>query len=94
MITWKLAKYKLMKKLIKECKKQGIFEKNRDLIRAWLTYLDQKRFSKKVEKQMVAEIKRYLKTKDKTKGNIILDYIIEIVWNETDTEAWIIVISK
>ncbi|MBA7544944.1 hypothetical protein ES705_37306 [subsurface metagenome] len=79
-----------MKRLIKECKKQGVFEKNRDLIKAWLTYLDQKRFSKKVEKQILTEIKRYLSTRDKT----ILDYIVEVVWNETDTEAWIIVIPK
>ncbi|MBA7572375.1 hypothetical protein ES708_14155 [subsurface metagenome] len=79
-----------MRKLIKECRKQGVFEKNRDLIRAWLTYLDQKRFSKKVEKQILAEIKRYLRTRDK----VILDYIVEVIWNETDTEAWIIVIPK
>lgn len=79
-----------MRKLIKECKKQGVFEKNKDLIRAWLTYLDQKRFSKKVEKQMLVEIKRYLKTKDR----VILDYIVEVVWNESDTEAWIIVLPK
>jgi len=82
-----------MKKLIKECKKRGVFERNRDLIRAWLTYLDQKGFSGKLEKQMLGEIKRYLATKDKTKGNVILDYIVEVVWNETDTEAWIIVIG-
>ncbi len=79
-----------MRKLIKECKKQGVFEKNRDLIRAWLTYLDQKRFSKKVEKQILTEIKKYLSKRDK----VILDYIVEVVWNETDTEAWIIVIPK
>ncbi len=79
-----------MRKLIKECRKRGVFEKNRDLIRAWLTYLDQKRFSKKVEKQILKEIKRYLSIKD----NKILDHIVEVVWNETDTEAWIIVIPK
>jgi len=79
-----------MRKLIKECKKQGVFEKNRDLIRAWLTYLDQKRFSKKAEKQILAEIKRYLSTRDSK----ILDYIVEVVWNESDTEAWIIVVLK
>ena len=79
-----------MKKLIKEFKKQGIFEKNRELIRAWLTYLDQKRFSKKLEKQMIEEIRRYLSTKD----NKILDHLVEVIWNETDTEAWIIIIPK
>ena len=83
-------KYDLMRRLIERFKEEGIFEQHRDYIRAWLTYLDQKRFSEKLEKQMLAEIKRYLKTRDK----VILDYIIEVVWNETDTEAWIIVIGK
>jgi len=78
-----------MKKLIKEFKERGIFEEHREYIRAWLTYLDQKRFSKKMEKQILNEIKRYLATRDKK----ILDYIVEVVWNNTDTEAWIIVIG-
>ena len=85
-----MVKYKLMKKLIAEFKKRGIFEKHRDYIRAWLTYLDQKKFSEKSEEQILNEIKRYLATRDKK----ILDYIVEVVWNETDTEAWIIVIGN
>ena len=75
-------------------KEEGIFEEHRLYIKAWLSYLNQKEFSVKLEKQILAEIKRYLATRDKTKGNIILDYIVEIIWNETDTEAWIIVIRK
>jgi len=71
-------------------KEEGIFEDHRLYIKAWLSYLDQKEFAEKLEKQMLNEIKRYLKTRDK----LILDYIVEVVWNETDTEAWIIVISK
>ena len=75
-------------------KEEGIFEEHRLYIKAWLSYLDQKEFSKKLEKQMLSEIKRYLSTRSKTKGNIILDYIVEIIWNATDTEAWIIVVPK
>lgn len=75
-------------------KEQGIFEHHRLYIKAWLSYLDQKEFSIKLEKQMLNEIKRYLSTREKTKGNVILDYIVEIIWNETDTEAWIVVIPK
>jgi len=75
-------------------KEEGIFEEHRLYIKAWLSYLDQKEFSKKLEKQMLSEIKRYLSTRSKTKGNVILDYIVEIIWNATDTEAWIIVVSK
>lgn len=75
-------------------KEEGIFEEHRLYIKAWLSYLDQKEFSKKVEKQMLSEIKRYLSTRSKTKGNIILDYIVEIIWNATNTEAWIVVIRK
>ena len=77
-----------MKKLIKKFKERGIFEEHRGYIKAWLSYLDQERFSEKLEKQMLKEIKRYLATRDRK----ILDYIVEVVWNETDTEAWIIVI--
>jgi len=71
-------------------KAKGIFEQYRLYIKAWLSYLDQKEFAIKLEKQMLAEIKRYLATRDRK----ILDYIVEVVWNETDTEAWIIVVSN
>ena len=93
-MSFALVKYKLLRKIIKEFKKQGIFEEHRLYIKAWLSYLDQKEFSEKLEKQMLNEIKRYLKTRIKTKGNIILDYLVEIIWNATDTEAWIVVIEK
>ena len=79
-----------MRRLIERFKEEGIFEQHRDYIRAWLTYLDQKRFSKKLEKQMFAEIKKYLETRDRK----YLDHIVEVIWNETDTEAWIIVMGK
>jgi len=39
---------------------------------------------------MLGEIKRYLETRDRK----TLDYIVEVVWNETDTEAWIILVPK
>ena len=39
---------------------------------------------------MLEEIERYLKTK----SNIHLDYLVEIIWNATDTEAWIVLIGK
>jgi Arc/MetJ-type ribon-helix-helix transcriptional regulator len=79
-----------MKRLIMRFKEEGIFENHREYIRAWLSYLDQKRFSKKVEKQMLGEIRRYLATRD----SVILDHLVEVVWNETDSEAWIIVVPK
>lgn len=87
--TWTLVKYKLMKKIIQECTKRGIFEEHREYVRAWLQYLDQKKFSKKLEKQMIEEVKIYLATRDSK----ILDHIIEIVWNEVGDEAWIIVVQ-
>ena len=85
-----LVKYALLRKIIKRFKEEGIFERNRDLIKAWLSYLDQKEFSAKLEKQILGEIKRYLETRDSK----IKDYIVEVVWNETDTEAWIILVPK
>ena len=39
---------------------------------------------------MLGEIKRYLETRDSK----ILDYIVEVIWNETDTEAWIVLVPK
>lgn len=69
-------------------KEEGIFEDHRIFIKAWLSYLDQKEFSVKLEKQILNEIKRYLAKRD----NKILDYIVEVIWNATDTEAWIIII--
>lgn len=91
-ITWALVKYKLMRKLIKRLKEEGFFEtvEYRLYIKAWFTYLDQKEFSEKLEKQMLEEIKRYLATRDSK----ILDHIVEVIWNETDTEAWIVVIQS
>ena len=90
LITFAFIKYRLLRKIIKRMKEEGIFEEHRLFIKAWLSYLDRKEFSIKLEKQMLNEIKRYLKTRD----SAILDYIVEIIWNETDTEAWIVVIRK
>jgi len=71
-------------------KEEGVFEKHRLYIEQWLSYLDQKQFDIELERQMLIEIKRYLETRD----NAILDYIVEVFWNTTDTEAWIVVIPK
>jgi len=91
-LSFALVKYKLLRKITKRLKEEGFFETEeyRLYIKAWLSYLDQKEFSEKLEKQMLEEIKRYLKTR----SNIHLDYIVEIIWNATDTEAWIMVIEK
>ena len=83
-------KYDLMRRLIERFKEEGIFEEHREYIRAWLQFLDQQNFSKKLEKQMLAEIKRYLATRDRN----ILEHIVEVIWNQTNTEAWIIVTGK
>ena len=74
-----------MKKLIEECTQRGIFEQHRDYIRDWLAYVDQQKFSKKLETQLLTEIKRYVEKRDEK----VKKKIIEIVWNETGTEAWI-----
>lgn len=81
-----------MRKLIKRLKEEGFFETEeyRLYIRAWLSYLDQKEFAEKLEKQMFEEIKRYLATRDSK----ILDHIVEVIWNETNTEAWIVIIQS
>lgn len=74
-----------MKKLITECTQRGVFEEHRDYIRDWLAYIDQQKFSAKLETQLLNEIKRYTETRDeKCKKRII-----EIIWNATGTEAYI-----
>ena len=89
-LSFSLVRYKLLRKIIKKFKEEGIFEKHKLYIRAWLSYLDQKKFSKKVEKQMLGEIKRYLATRDRK----VLEHLVEVVWNESGSEAWIVVIEK
>jgi len=84
-LSWEVAKYGLMKKLIEEFTRRGIFEQHKDYIRDWLTYIDQQKFSKKLETQLLNEIRRYIETRDER----IKEKIIEIIWNETGTEAWI-----
>ena len=74
-----------MKKLIEECTTRGIFEQHRDYIKRWLAYIDQQKFSQKLETQLLTEIKRYVETRDEK----VKKKIIEIVWNETGMEAWI-----
>lgn len=84
-LSWELAKYELMKRLIEECTQRGIFEQHREYIRDWLNYIDQQRFSAKLETQLLNEIRRYVETRDKR----IKKKIVEIIWDKTGTEAWI-----
>ena len=74
-----------MKRLIEDCTQRGVFEQHKDYIRDWLVYIDQQRFSAKLETQLLNEIRRYAETRDES----IKKKIIEIIWNETGTRAWI-----
>ena len=74
-----------MKKLIEECTNRGVFEQHKDYIRDWLNYIDQQKFSRKLETQLLNEIKRYIETRDEKYKK----KIVEIIWNECGTEAWI-----
>jgi len=74
-----------MKRLIEECTTRGIFEQHRDYIRDWLVYVDQQKFSKKLETQLLTEIRRYVETRDEK----VKKKIIKIIWNETGTEAYV-----
>ena len=60
-LSWEVAKYGLMKKLIEEFTQRGIFGQHKDYIRDWLTYIDQKQFAVKLDKQMMEEIERFTK---------------------------------
>jgi len=74
-----------MKRLIEECTQRGVFEQHREYIEKWLQYIDQQKFSQKLEKQLLDEISRYIETREQKHK----DKIIEIIWNETGTEAYI-----
>lgn len=50
----------LKNKIIEEAKERNIFEKNKDKIEAYFTYLDQKIFAKRLDKQMIEEINRFM----------------------------------
>ena len=49
---------------MKEFKKQGLHIKYKEEIEAWFVYLNQQEFGKKLEKQMLQEIERYMAGKE------------------------------
>ena len=80
----------MMQKVIAECKRQGIFKQHREYIKAWLKHMDELEFEKKVGDKILNEVKRYVETKNKTSKK----KIIELIWNESGTEAWIALKSQ
>lgn len=49
---------------MKEFKERGLHIKYKKEIAEWFNYLDQQRFGKKLEKQMLQEIERYMAGKE------------------------------
>ena len=72
--------YSIKDKVISEFLKRGLQNKYKDEIEAWFIYLDQQRFGKKLEKQMMEEIERYLATKKS------IDEIVVYSFNKPDWE--------
>ena len=67
-------------KVVSEFLKLGLQDKFKEDIEAWFIYLDQQRFGKKLEKQMIDEIDRYLATKKS------IDEIISETFKKPDWE--------
>ena len=61
--------------------KQKLHEKYKEEIEAWFIYLDQQKFGKKLEEQMLEEIERYMNSK-KTIEELIKEMFppIKPVW--------------
>ena len=59
--------------------KQGLDKKYKEEIEAWFIYLDQQEFGKRLEKQMLEEIERYMSTK-KTTEEIVDEIFKEPKW--------------
>lgn len=69
-------------------KERGLHIRYKEEIKAWFVYLDQKRFGKKLEKQMLGEIDRFMATKESTKDLIDrvfgkTEWVIEFLEEET-----------
>jgi len=54
----------LKNKIIEEAKERNVFEENEDKINAYLLYLDQKIFNKRLNKQMIKEINKFMEGKE------------------------------
>ena len=55
--------FSIKDKILSEFLKLGLQNKFKDEIEAWLIYLDQQEFGKKLEKQMIEEIERFMAEK-------------------------------
>jgi len=67
--------------LMTEFIKQELQIKYEEEIEAWLIYLDQQKFGKKLEKQMLREIERFISTR-KTVDEIIVETFKKPEWEK------------
>ena len=78
--------YSIKDKVISEFLKRGLQDNFKDEIAAWFIYLDQQRFGKKLEKQMIDEIDRYLATK-KSIDEIVAESFKKPDWEKIFIES-------
>jgi len=77
--------YIIKDKLMKEFTKRNLQVEYKEEIAAWFVYLDQQKFGKKLEKQMMAEIKRFI-TARKTIYELIEEIFNKPEWEESFIE--------
>ena len=70
---------------MKEFTKRNLQVEYKEEIAAWFVYLDQQKFGKKLEKQMMAEIKRFI-TARKTIYELIEEIFNKPEWEESFIE--------
>lgn len=70
---------------MEEFKKRGLHIKYKKEIAEWLIYLDQQKFSRKLEKQILQEIERFMAGKKST------EELLEEIFKEPE---WVIEIEK
>ena len=76
-LGWELAKYEIGELIIKEFIARGLGEVYAKKIEEWQKYKKEKKFAKKLDKQMKKEIERFTKTIKKWKPKELEETIIE-----------------
>lgn len=77
LLGWKLAKYEILKKVMKEFTARGLDKTYAKEIAEWKKHIDEKRFAVKLDKQMKDEIKRFQKTIKKWTPKELEEIVIE-----------------
>lgn len=77
LLGWKLAKYEILDKVMKEFLARGLNKVYAEEIEAWKKYMREQKFAIKLDKQMSDEVKRFQKTIKSWTPKELKEFIIE-----------------